>query len=522
MARSNAQLSSIHIVAAIAIIVMAAQSCNLPIFNQSYGSVTLTIGSATDEAVPTSSRSGGPRTVLPTIAPATYLIEFTSTGTATASPMTTPTNSVQKLLRPGDWTIHVVARNEAVEPIAEGTSELFTVVSGQPVSVSVTLQALSAGTGGIDITLTWPAPSATVPEVTGYAVERDGTAVVAGAITAQLAATPPTLHYLEELPVGSYRIVVRLLYGTSARYVYDEAVQVVGNSTSAFSKSLTAEHFTLEPNPPTNPLAVETSTGITLSWTDASDIETRYTIVRTSVGTTLSHTVARNSTSWLDTSAETGTAYTYTVSAGNDTGESTAVSVAGLKALPVPGNAGAIVVGETTAESVVLSWTAASDNHSLPAALIYQVYQDDVATGAATAGMTGYTVTGLTELTEYTFNVRVTDEVNLTATYQPVTVTTEPIPGTVTVTIGLIQPGELPMTLNITQGQVITTGGTFTVTLTETYADRTWYLDGVSIGTGQSVDLDCTALDPGAHRLSLFVSQGGKLYSTSVDFRIQF
>jgi hypothetical protein len=78
------------------------------------------------------------------------------------------------------------------------------------------------------------------------------------------------------------------------------------------------------------------------------------------------------------------------------------------------------------------------------------------------------------------------------------------------------------MTLDITEGQVVT-GATLSVSVSQSYSNYSWRLDGNEIIAAQNLSnatIDCAAAGPGAHRLSLYVTDNGKLYSTAVDFRI--
>lgn len=97
--------------------------------------------------------------------------------------------------------------------------------------------------------------------------------------------------------------------------------------------------------------------------------------------------------------------------------------------------------------------------------------------------------------------------------------------GSVVITITVERPSDLPMTLAFDPapvgGVLQVTDGTFNVSVVETgYASYAWYLDRSPIGTGTSCRIDLSATTPGAHRLTLFVLDGGRLYSTAAEFRI--
>lgn len=107
-------------------------------------------------------------------------------------------------------------------------------------------------------------------------------------------------------------------------------------------------------------------------------------------------------------------------------------------AAPVPGAGGTITVGTVSSSSAVLSWTAAADNIMAAAQLHYKVVystsdsiatpEDAQANGTVfadwTANLTSATVTGLTAVTEYYFNVLVRDAAGNEACYTAVSAST--------------------------------------------------------------------------------------------------
>ncbi len=397
------------------------QACNLSV---GFGIVSIDIALDDD----TASRSVSPRTGLPVMEPTEYRISFTGDSSATDI-ITDATADIQKILKPGNWTINVEALDDAGRVLAKGNSGLIAVTSGASVDVAINLTAVVEGTGSVDITLSWPAASATMPLITRAEVERGGVSVAASAITLEPVGTPPSLRYTESLAAGSYDIVIRLFYGTGGSTTYDEAVQIFANMPSSTTITLPEERFTGLPAAPTGLSAVEATGGINLSWNDASTIETGYRIERTVGSTTTTQDLDANTTSWVDGDVTTGTTYTYSLVAVNGTGVSTAVTTS---------------------------------------------------------------------------------------------ITTVQASGTTSISIVLIQPSELPMTLDITEGQVVT-GATLSVSVSQSYSNYSWRLDGNEIIAAQNLSnatIDCAAAGPGAHRLSLYVTDNGKLYSTAVDFRI--
>jgi autotransporter-associated beta strand protein len=117
---------------------------------------------------------------------------------------------------------------------------------------------------------------------------------------------------------------------------------------------------------------------------------------------------------------------------------------------PTIGTGAGITAGTTTANSVALSWVAASDDQTLAANLRYFVYQSTsnnmasvsnceangtLLNSGGTINMTSYPVTGLTPNTVYYFNVIVSDQAGNKAVYTTATKTTSKAVLTGTVTI---------------------------------------------------------------------------------------
>jgi hypothetical protein len=111
---------------------------------------------------------------------------------------------------------------------------------------------------------------------------------------------------------------------------------------------------------------------------------------------------------------------------------------------PTPGGNGNLGVGSGTTDSLTVTWTAATDDVSTAAVLEYLVYYSDsdnirtlvdvdangTAFGSYQAAVTSVTVTGLSDLTTYYFNVVVRDDAGNRAAYdgEDAWGTTEKIP----------------------------------------------------------------------------------------------
>jgi len=202
------------------------------------GQVTISarVQSASFQQVP-----GSARTILPAISPASYRVSFT--GPSTVEPeMLNAQGSGSFVLPFGTWTLTADGLDAVGTIVASGTSTEFTLSVQNPTEdVPVSVLALATGTGQVDLSLTWPA--GLVPEVTTAEVLRDGVAVPAGTLTLDLASDPRSVRYQESLAAGSYRLSITLRASTEERYVYDEALQVAGNATSAKTVALSAANF---------------------------------------------------------------------------------------------------------------------------------------------------------------------------------------------------------------------------------------------------------------------------------------
>ncbi|GGI57670.1 fibronectin type III domain-containing protein [Winogradskyella haliclonae] len=165
---------------------------------------------------------------------------------------------------------------------------------------------------------------------------------------------------------------------------------------------------TESPSVPTNLTASNvTTSSVVLSWSASTDNVgvTGYDVYQ---GATLLTTVT--STGYTVTGLSPSTNYTFNLrakdAAGNVSNASSNVGVTtatppDTQAPSVPTN---LTASNVTTSSVVLSWSASTDNVGVTG---YDVYQG--ATLLATVTSTGYTVTGLSSSTDYTFNVRAKD-----------------------------------------------------------------------------------------------------------------
>ncbi|WP_084160515.1 fibronectin type III domain-containing protein [Paenibacillus alginolyticus] len=179
------------------------------------------------------------------------------------------------------------------------------------------------------------------------------------------------------------------------------------------------------PSVPANLVSTgKTSTSIALSWSASTD-NVGVTGYEVYDGSTMLTTIT--GTSFNVTGLTANTSHTFTVkakdAAGNKSAASNAVTVvtdqapADTQAPTVPTN---LAAAGTTATSITLTWTAASDNVGVTG---YEVYAGSTLKGSAVG--TTINVTGLTPNTTYSFTVKAKDAAgNLSAASSALTITT--------------------------------------------------------------------------------------------------
>jgi hypothetical protein len=95
--------------------------------------------------------------------------------------------------------------------------------------------------------------------------------------------------------------------------------------------------------------------------------------------------------------------------------------------------------------------------------------------------------------------------------------------GAAGISISFTQPGDEAITLNSASEIVLkASGGSLTVTITQTFDSYKWYLDGV-VQTGQStgaVSIAAASLTTGKHTLTAVVYRGSKPYSKMLTFTV--
>jgi glucose/arabinose dehydrogenase/chitodextrinase len=253
-------------------------------------------------------------------------------------------------------------------------------------------------------------------------------------------------------------------------------------------------------SPPTAPTGViatpRSVTRIDLTWTAATDNVgvTGYQILRNGIAAGTSAT-----STFSDTGLVPATSYAYTVvaldAAGNASPPSTAVSATTLADTTPPSVPTGLIATATAPTQVALTWTASTDDVAVTG---YDVYRDGVK--LTTVGSPGYTNTGLTPGTAYTFAVLARDAAgNVSGPSATVSATT-PAPDTTPPTAQLTSPTPSA-----------TVSGTVTIAANATdnvgVAGVQFLLDGATLNAEDatspySTSWDTTTAANGTHQLA--------------------
>lgn len=213
------------IVAAL-LLVAPLLSCAFPPISRGYGTVSISFAAT----VPA-------KTVQPAIVAASYSVAFT--GDSAVDGVTTSDGTVSASLPAGVWAISVSAYDASGKQVARGEKADVAVASAETVSVAIPLYPTTAGTGTIDVSISWP--DGLDPVVSSCDGRLAGTAIAADLLVFDQGAR--TLRYRDEATSGSYALIIRLLRDGAVPYSYQEAVQVYDNLTSQDIVALNLKDF---------------------------------------------------------------------------------------------------------------------------------------------------------------------------------------------------------------------------------------------------------------------------------------
>lgn len=504
------------------LLIVGFAACEFDMPKREKGTVVLTLAA-----------SESARTILPRIEADSYRISFS--GPQSVEPVSTSETVVTIELQAGEWTISVAALNGEGDTVARGQSTGLRIAADETAEVSIDLFPMSAGEGLIDVAVTWP--EGLSPGIDSYAVSLDGSAVSGGGVSAGSA----SVRYVAAVSSGQYSLAIILKSGAAERVSVLEAVQVYDNLASSARIDLTQADFTDVPAAPASLAAAEGKSSVLLSWTDSSRVEKGYLVERSADGALwelVSGELAANTERFSDLAAEGGRSYRYRVSAFNAIGASTsALTVVGGWAAPVPGGGGALSFGTATTNSVPVEWSAASDGSTPQRALEYMlVYSpfdnigsaaEAAANGTAASGWiaagTGATAAGLSAGKTYWFNVLARDGQGNTAAYAAASAAAAASPGSVTITVTVQTPQDQVIGFDLASDPVIPQTGTLRVAIAESFDSYAWALDGALLAgrSASSLELSCGSLDPGVHRVTAIVGKGGLTYSKTLRFTLE-
>ncbi len=308
----------------LALVLMAA-GCGFPGFGPSLqsaatGSLNLTI--TTDSA----SRTIAPATAdFPAVTK--YRVVMSRTGFSTLAKTFTASPCSVTGLEAGAWTVTVEGLTSADVKVASGTTTTTIAATGTN-SASITLAYVLAAAGkpgSASITLEFP-HSVGIDGVSG---SLDGTALTL-AVAAKDATTDTVVYSPSSVELGNPRLLMTLKKGSVVLMHWNERLVIYQGLPTTKTVTLAAADFASAPGAPTGVTATAASDGITLSWTNIAVAES-YAITRSTDGTTYENltgatALVAGTTTYKDTSAVAGTAYTYKIVTKNGYGSSTAAT----------------------------------------------------------------------------------------------------------------------------------------------------------------------------------------------------
>jgi len=327
-------------------------------------------------------------------------------------------------------------------------------------------------------------------------------------------------------------------HSTSDGWFLDDLHPSLGTGCSAFQNAWTNTLLaavypagggsSTPPSVPTNLAATAPkSTQVNLTWGASTD--PNY------ASSTLTYDVFRNGsqvattaagvTSYSDTGLAPSTSYTYTATASDPGGNTSAQSTSAKITTPadttppsVPTNVAAIAPNST---QVNVSWTASTDLNYASSALTYKVYRNGTLVKTTAAGATSYSDTGVVASTTYSYTVAAANPAgNVSAQSTAVTVNIQPNATTPTITPSTTTPAAgtaFPVTVGITVGSPAAGAAAPTGKITLTLDGATYATANLATTSGvTSAAFSVTIADGGSHNLqAIYAGDSNYAGSTS-------
>lgn len=341
--------------------------------------------------------------------------------TLTAAAMTR--DGTQQVGRLIEWNssapdVATVTGSGVVSALAPGGALISATTAGRTATVSVTVRTPPPSTPGAPsasdatastLVVNWSA----VDGAAGYRLERS---VNGGAWTeiAQPGASPFVDSNLSAATIYSYRVRACTSDGSCS------AASASGEGTTAAGPSTPGEpqpEPEPEPEPPQPPpapttpgapgtltISAATTSSLTVGWAAVTGA-TSYRLDRRMSSGPWTEVAERGASPYTDSGLESGTTYSYRLSACNATGCSLeSPTSTGVTLFAIPAAPAAPFVGSATTSSLVIGWTAAANASSFR--LQRATSGSGPWTEIAQPSASPYTNAGLTASTEYHYRVR--------------------------------------------------------------------------------------------------------------------
>ena len=313
--------------------------------------------------------------------PITGYLVTTSGSTRTCATAGETTCVVTLLTNGTAYTFSVVAITDA------GRSDTAVSNTIIPATVPSKITTFTPIFGNGSITLTWTAPATGGADITGYTITDATTAAVVCTTTT---ATSCTISGLTNGTAYSFKVVATNAAGTG----------LISNASTPTTPATT-------PGAPTSVTATSnTNTSSVIAWTAPADnggsVVTSYLVTATPGGATCS---ATTKTTCTIVGLTNGLSYTFTVTATNKAGTSTASDPSNI-ATPstVPGAPTGVTGTSNENTQSTITWTAPTSNGGATITG-YKVTATPGGRTCTTTGETTCVITGLTNGTAYTFKV---------------------------------------------------------------------------------------------------------------------